>query len=56
MKDYTRLDPPALLDPIITTLHSFYQRPECIAPLDADPDKDGVASDHKIVVAIQFMR
>ena len=51
VKDYTRLDPPALLDPIITTLHSFYQRPECIAPLDADRDKDGVASDHKIVVA-----
>ena len=51
VKDPTRLDPPAILDPIITTLHTYYQRPECVTPLDADFDKAGVASDHKIVIA-----
>ena len=51
MQDWTRLDPPALLDPIITTLHCYYQVPECLDPLDPDPDKTGKRSDHKIVVA-----
>ena len=50
VKNWTRLDPPALLDPIITTLSSYYQVPECLEPLDADPDKDK-RSDHRIVVA-----
>ena len=49
VKNWTRLDPPALLDPIITTLSSYYQVPECLEPLDADPDKDK-RSDHRIVV------
>ena len=51
VKDWTRLDPPALLDPIITTLHSFYQTPICLPPLDSDPDKNGSKSDHRIVLA-----
>ena len=51
VQDWTRLDPPALLDPIITTLHCYYQVPQCLDPLDADPDKDGSRADHKIVVA-----
>ena len=51
VRDCTRLDPPALLDPMITTLHQYYQRPECVAPLDADPEKGGSPSDHKIVIA-----
>ena len=45
------MDPPALLDPILTTLSKYYQVPECLEPLDADPDKDGKKSDHRIVVA-----
>ena len=51
VKDWTRMDPPAILDPIITTMSSYYQVPECLEPLDADPDKDGKKSDHRIVVA-----
>ena len=51
VKKWTRMDPPALLDPIITTLSQFYQEPLCLDPLDADPDKNGVKSDHRIVVA-----
>ena len=46
----TRLDPPRILDPIITTLADFYQLPECLAPLDADPDSNGKPSDHLMVV------
>ena len=46
----TRLDPPAMLDPIISTLGCFYQEPECLPPLDADPDSNGSPSDHLIVV------
>ena len=46
----TRLNPPRLLDPIITTLSSFYQVPEVLAPLDADPDSNGKPSDHQMVV------
>ena len=51
VKKWTRMDPPAILDPIITTLSQFYQEPLCLDPLDADPDKNGVKSDHRIVVA-----
>ena len=46
----TRLDPPRILDPIITTLSDFYQLPECLAPLDADPESNGKPSDHLMVV------
>ena len=50
VQDWTRMDPPALLDPIITTLSSYYQVPICLEPLDPDPDKNGKKSDHKIVL------
>ena len=46
----TRLDPPRILDPIITTLSDLYQLPECLAPLDADPESNGKPSDHLMVV------
>ena len=42
----TRLDPPRLLDPIITTLSKFYQTPVCQKPLDADVGTGGAPSDH----------
>jgi hypothetical protein len=45
----TRLNPPKILDPIITTLSSYYQMPECLAPLDPDPDCDGKPADHLMV-------
>ena len=32
----TRLNPPAMLDPIITTLSLFYQKPVCLPPLQSD--------------------
>ena len=48
--DYTRLNPPAILDPIISTLGSYYQKPTCLPPLDSDPDTNGKPSDHLIVV------
>ena len=51
VNDFTRLNPPAILDPIITTMPNLYQVPECLDPLDADPDKNGSKSDHKIVIA-----
>ena len=46
----TRLDPPAILDPIMSTLSLYYQMPVCLPPLDHDPDKNGSPSDHLIVV------
>ena len=51
VNNWTRMNPPAILDPIITTLSSYYQEPLCLEPLDADSDKNGRKSDHKIVVA-----
>ena len=45
----TQLNPPRILDPIITTLSVFYQKPICLPPLDPDPDKNGSPSDHLIV-------
>ena len=50
VQDFTRMDPPALLDPVLTTLSQFYQVPRCLEPLDSDPDKNGKKSDHKIVL------
>ena len=32
---WTRLNPPAMLDPIIMTMSSSYQEPLCLDPLDA---------------------
>ena len=49
VKDFTRLNPPRILDPIITTLGQYYQKPLVLPPLDPDPDKNGKPSDHKIV-------
>ena len=46
----TRLNPPRILDPIITTLAHYYQLPVCLPPLDADPDSNGKPSDHLMVV------
>ena len=51
VRDWTRMDPPAMIDPILTTLSNFYQVPECLDPLDPDPDKNGEKSDHRIVIA-----
>ena len=47
VQDWTRLNPPAILDPIVTTLSSYYQIPQCLDPLDPDPDKNGKPSDQK---------
>ena len=47
---YTRMNPPAILDPVITTMSKFYQEPVCLEPLDVDEDKNGSKSDHRIVV------
>ena len=50
VENYTRLGPPAaMLDPIITTLGCFYQKPVCYPPLAADEGSGGVPSDHLIV-------
>ena len=46
----TRLDPPRIIDPIITTLSAYYQLPKCLAPLESDPDKNGKPSDHLMVL------
>ena len=43
------MNPPAILDPVIMNLSQYYQNPLCLEPLDADPDKKGVKSDHRIV-------
>ena len=48
VKGATRMDPPRMLDPILTTLGPFYQSPQILPPLDSDPDKDGRPSDHWI--------
>ena len=53
VEEYTRLGPPpAMLDPIITTLGWFYQSPlspVCYPPLEADEGTGGVPADHLIV-------
>ena len=50
VQNFTRLNPPRLLDPIITTLGRYYQIPEILPPLDNDPDCDGKPSDHMMVI------
>ena len=50
VKGITRLDPPRMLDPIITTLGPYYQVPEIHPPLSADPDGNGRPSDHLIPI------
>ena len=39
----------AILDPVITDLHSFYQKPLIEAPLQSDTE-NGEESDHKMVL------
>ena len=39
-----------ILDPVITTLASYFQKPQCLPPLDSDPDSNGKPSDHRIVL------
>ena len=46
----SRLNPPAILDPIITTLGQYYQLPVCLPPLGPDLGSGGQDSDHLIVV------
>ena len=54
VKTPTRIDPvnfvENMLDPVITTLASYYQKPQCLPPLDPDPDTNGKPSDHRIVL------
>ena len=54
VKSPTRRDPvtfvEALLDPVITSLETYYQTPTCLPPLDPDPESNGKHSDHRIVV------
>ena len=46
----TRLNPPKMLDPIITTLHPYYQTPTIIPPLDPEPYSNGSPSYHLIPI------
>ena len=46
--ELTRMDPPSILDPIITTLTKFYQTPKCVPPIA--PDISGKPSDHLMVI------
>ena len=46
----TRLNPPQILDVIITNLSKYYNIPTVEPPLDVDDDKVGSASDHQMVV------
>ena len=50
VQKWTRMNPPAILDPVIMTLANYYQEPLCLDPLDPDPDKNGAKSDHRIVL------
>ena len=45
----TRKNPDAILDTIVTTLAEFYHPPTTLPPLDNDPTKKGVPSDHLVV-------
>ena len=46
VSQFTRFNPPAMLDPILTTLSKYYQTPICLPPLDPDPLSNGAPSDH----------
>ena len=52
VQKWTRLNPPAILDPVIMTLSKYYQEPLCLEPLDPDPEKKGAKSDHRIVLIV----
>ena len=45
----TRLNPDRVLDNIIKDLPKWYQTPECLPPLEADPGSGGKQSDHLII-------
>ena len=40
----------AILENVITDLHTMYQTPQCLPPLQVDDDKAGSDSDHNIAV------
>ena len=46
----TRLNPDRILDNMITDLSRWYQTPQCLPALDADPGSGGKPSDHLTVV------
>ena len=46
----TRLNPDRILDNIITDMSKWYQVPQCLPPLAADPGTGGKPSDHLTVV------
>ena len=46
----TRLNPQAILDPIITTLSKFYNPPVTKPPIQNDSNKTGKPSDHLVVL------
>ena len=50
VKNPTRLNPPAILDIIVTDLCKYYKDPVCESPLDVDSDKVGTLSDHFMVI------
>lgn len=48
----TRLDPPRILDPVITSLHKYYQPPVTKPRIENDSNKNGKPSDHIVVIMI----
>ena len=50
VKKPTRRNPDSILDNIITDMVKWYQSPDCLEPLDADPGTGGKPSDHLIVI------
>ena len=50
VKVFTRRNPEAILDVIITNLHNFFQPPRTLEPLDNDMDSAGKPSDHLVVI------
>ena len=50
VKTFTRLNPEAILDPIITTLWKYYQEPVTKPPINPNVNSKGKPSDHLIVI------
>ena len=50
VKTPTRLNPPAVLDPIITTLVRYYEEPKTKPPINPDIGSKGAPSDHLTVL------
>ena len=55
VKVYTRLNPPAILDPIITTLGKWYQAPVTKPPINANENSGGKPSDHLVVLMMPLV-